>query len=322
MSHVRDLGNTFEVPISPDEDGFIGRECPSADCEGYFKIAIGTGLTGEDLLCHCPYCGHTASHSQFVTKEQLEYAQSMVLRKVMDALHKDLKKLEFDHRPRGPFGIGLSLKVKAGRPVPIHYYREQKLETDVVCSNCGLRYSVYGVFAYCPDCGKHNSLQIVEKNLEVVVKMLDLATGMEKDLADQLVANALEDCVSALDGFGREQCWLHRECANDQAKAERISFQNIEGAQSMVRKVFSVDLMAHLTPSEWQSVVRGFQKRHLFAHKMGIVDEDYVTRTGDCSAVIGRKVHLTSDEVRELTTVISKLARGLSSDLQNTLKCG
>ena len=43
---------------------------------------------------------------------------------------------------------------------------EKQLETEVVCVNCTLRYSVYGVFAFCPDCGQHNSLQILDKNLD------------------------------------------------------------------------------------------------------------------------------------------------------------
>ena len=94
------------------------------------------------------------------------------------------------------------MKLKTGRQPPIHYYRERQLETEVVCTNCTLRYSVYGVFAYCPDCGQHNSVQILEKSLEVVGKMLEMATRAEKVLAERLIENALEDCVSTFDGLG------------------------------------------------------------------------------------------------------------------------
>ena len=182
MDHLRQLGNSFFVAIQPDENGFTGRECPQPDCQGYFKIECGTGLMGKGLPCHCSYCGHTAGHDHFWTKEQIEYAKSVAMRKITDALHKDLKKLEFDHKPKGGFGIGISMKVMPGRLTPIHYYRERQLETEVVCVNCTLRYSIYGVFAYCPDCGQHNSLQILDKNLEVVKKMLNMATDAEKEL--------------------------------------------------------------------------------------------------------------------------------------------
>jgi len=315
MDHFRRLGNSISISIQADESGFTGRECPQPNCERYFKIELGTGLKGEGLRCHCPYCGYVAGQDQFWTKEQIEFAQSVAMRKITDALHKDLKKMEFDHKPKGAFGIGISLKVNPGRPMPIRHYREKQLETEVFCSNCTLHYSVYGVFAFCPDCGHHNSRQILEKNLEVVGKMLDLAVGAEKELAERLIENALEDCVSAFDGFGRELYRVYNENAADPAKAEKVSFQNLEGAKSTILRTFRVDLSAQVTADEWQSGVRGFQKRHLVAHKMGVVDQDYITKTGDTQAVVGRKIGIRTDEVRGLLQIISKLARGLSTDI-------
>jgi len=320
MDNLRRLGNSFAIPIMRDDDGFTGRECPQSDCKGYFKIELGTGLKGESLPCHCPYCGHSAGQDHFWTREQIEYVKSVARSKIADALHKDLKKLEFDHKPKGAFGIGFSLKVKPGRPIPIHYYREKQLETEVVCSNCALRYSVYGVFAFCPDCGQHNSLQILGKNLEVVRKMLDLGAGVDKELAERLIVNALEDCVSAFDGFGRELCRVYKENAADPAKADKTSFQNLEGAKSNLLEAFGIDLSAHVTADEWQAAVCGFQKRHLVAHKMGVVDQDYITKTGDITAVVGRKISIGADEVRELVRITSKVAGSLSGDLQAVRK--
>lgn len=315
MDHLRRLGSKISIRIQPDESGFSGRECPQPACEGYFKIEFGTGLKGEGLPCHCPYCGHTAGHDQFWTKEQIEYAKSVAFGKITDALHKDLKKMEFDHKPKGAFGIGISLKVKPGRPMPIHHYREKQLETEVVCSNCTLRYSVYGVFAFCPDCNQHNSLQILDKNLQLVGKMLDMAGTAEAEVAIRLVENALEDCVSAFDGFGRELCRIHAKKASDPSKAESMSFQNLEGAKQNLKGLFNLDLAADLTGDEWKATIRGFQKRHLLSHKMGVVDDEYVRKSSDISAIVGRKVSISADEVRELVRIIGKLARYVSSEL-------
>jgi hypothetical protein len=161
MNHLANLGSQFSISIPPDEEGLVGRECPAPECESYFKIQFGTGLKGENLPCHCPYCGHAAGTDKFFTKAQVEYAQSVVMNQVTGALLKDLKSFEFNHRPRGGFGIGISMKV-SGRPMPIRQYREKKLETEVVCEQCTLRYMIYGVFGFCPDCGVHNSLQILK----------------------------------------------------------------------------------------------------------------------------------------------------------------
>jgi hypothetical protein len=204
------------------------------------KITPGTGLKGADLPCHCPYRGYTGSHKRFFTPEQIEYAKSVVMRQVSDRLTSALKKLEFDHKPRGAFGIGMSLKVKPGQRPPIQQYRERKLETEIVCTNCDLHYAVYGVFGFCPDCGQHNSLQILETNLSIVGKMLDMVEAAPPDLAAKLIENALEDCVSAFDGFGREVCRLYMSKSPD-ARLDRWTFQNLETVRSNLREHFGFD---------------------------------------------------------------------------------
>jgi len=152
MKYLSRLGSQIRISLPPDEEGLIGRECPVAECEGYFKLEPGTGLKGENLPCHCPYCGHKADSDKFFTKAQVEYAKSVVLSQVTGTLLKDLKALEFNHRPRGGFGTGVSIKV-TGQSTPIRRYREKQLETEVVCKKCTLRYMIYGVFGFCPAAG-------------------------------------------------------------------------------------------------------------------------------------------------------------------------
>jgi hypothetical protein len=284
-------------------------------CEGYFKIQLGTGLKGENLPCYCPYCGHEAGQNKFFTKAQVEYAKSVVLNKVTDALLKDLKGLEFNHPPRGTFGIGISMKV-TGQPRPIRHYREKKLETEVVCDQCTLRYTIYGVFGYCPDCGVHNSFQILNKNLDLVEKLLGVAKTQDTALAQNLIENALEDCVSAFDGFGRETCRVFSSKATQPEKVIEIRFQNISTARERVRELFAVDFASSLTTDDWMKVQRAFQKRHLLSHKMGVVDEAYLSATGETRSFLGRKVPLAGAEIAELVVRL----RALGLELFRALK--
>ena len=231
MSNVERLGNQIRVPIDVDTDCYLGRECPVETCLGYFKITPGTGVEGP-APCHCPYCGHEGDHNTFFTPEQIEYAQSIAFRQITDAFHQDMKALEFDHKPQGAFGIGLSLKVTRTSTHPIQYYREKQLETHVVCDACTLRYAIYGVFGWCPDCGEHNSRQILVKNLELANKELVLSASVDTELADHLISDALQNVVSAFDGFGREVCLR---------KGADIRFQNIPGARRRVQEIFGFD---------------------------------------------------------------------------------
>ncbi|MCK1513068.1 hypothetical protein IVB22_10880 [Bradyrhizobium sp. 190] len=301
MSHVERLGNQFSIPLEPDEDGYIGRECPVDSCLGYFKIKPGTGLK-DPAPCHCPYCGHTAEHDKFFTPAQLEYAQSVVFRQVADAFQKDLKSLEFDHKPKGGFGIGISLKVKNSPLPPVRSYQEKQLETKVVCDKCTLHFAIYGVFGWCPDCGAHNSLHILIKNLELARKELTLAETLDTDLSEHLIGDALENIVSAFDGFGRELC---------SQKGSDIRFQNITAARRRVQETFSFDFAADLDADSWAIIVRAFEKRHLLAHKMGVVDEDYVRKAADPDAVAGRRVRVSSDEVAQAIGIVESLGQKL-----------
>jgi len=210
--------------------------------------------------------------------------------------------MEFDHKPRGGFGIGISLKVTRDTPHPIQYYREKELETHVVCESCTLRYAIYGVFGWCPDCRVHNSIQILTKNFELARKELSLAKTVEKELADHLIGDALENVVSAFDGFGREI---------NLRKGSEIRFQNLPGARRNVQEKFGFDFADGLNPGHWDSVCKVFQKRHLLAHKMGVVDDDYIQKVNDPGAVTGRKVQVSSEEVISSINIMEELGRRL-----------
>lgn len=306
----------FTIPMDNDDEGFFGRECPSEECLGYFKIELGTGLQGDDLPCHCPYCGHTADHDHFWTQDQLAYAESVATRKVQELVQGMLKDAFPTRRPRRNEFISLSWEVKPGRPIPLHQYQEKQLETTLVCDKCGLRYAVYGVFAFCPDCGSHNSLQILEANLDLAAKELELAASVQGPLSGQLVSDALENVVSAFDAFGRELFRVNADIATDPVKAAAISCQNLRGLKKRVAALFEFDLSAPFSESEWRDLERAFQKRHLIAHKMGVADEAYMAATSDPHARVGRKIMIEASEVSAVLPLVRRLGESVLDSLR------
>lgn len=286
----------FSVTIESDEDGFTGRECP--DCEKYFKIKFGTGIP-DATDCHCPYCNHIGPQDEFWTQQQIEYAKSVALRKISGDLLKSMKKLEM--KPDRNAFISIGIKVE-GRPTPIAYYSEKELEEKVCCNNCTLHYTIYGAFGHCPDCGIHNSQQIVNANFDLVEKLLNLAANAEDDVKSKLIENALEDSVSAFDGFGREHC---------SKMYQKISFQNIDATKNRLQKEHSVDISASLDTDQWDFVTLQFQKRHLLAHKMGVIDEEFVRKTGQSQSLLGRKVSISEEDVRKLVVYLKIMAENL-----------
>lgn len=289
------------VEIKPDDEGFMGRECPT--CEKYFKIKPGTGIP-DYSDCYCPYCHHFGSQNEFWTKQQIEYAQSVVLNKVSSDLLKSMKRLERKPNKNQFLSIGISVK---GRPTPITYYTEKELEERVKCSTCTLEYTIYGAFGYCPDCGIHNSKQIVTANFDLILKILDLAKIATPEIREKLIENALEDCISAFDGFSREHCFQLNN---------KLSFQNISNAKEKLLDHYDFNIAEGISDEDWNFVVMQFQKRHLLAHKMGIIDEEYVKKTCTNTDDVGKKVKITESDVINLIENLSIVVENITNNVQ------
>ena len=101
---------TFTIQLPTDGNGLVGRQCTKNDCNKYFKVKPGTGLS-KPTQAFCPYCGHADDPSDFLTHEQKEYMLSVVGNQVMAEAAQQLKKHEFNIPARGAFGIGFSLKI-------------------------------------------------------------------------------------------------------------------------------------------------------------------------------------------------------------------
>ena len=102
---------------------------------------------------------------------------------------------------------------------------------------------------------------------------------------------------------------------SDPDQAKEISFQNITGARNRVQTLFCIDMAAPLDNDQWNFVVRCFQKRHLLAHTMGVIDNDYVKRANDPKAILGRKITIDADEVIELVKLLEIVGSHLYKNL-------
>jgi hypothetical protein len=151
----------------------------------------------------------------------------------------------------------------------------------------------------------------LNKNLELVDKLLTLAEIQENRVAQHLIENGLEDCVSAFDGFGRETCRVFASKAARPEKAEEIRFQNLVSARARVLEQFDFDLGTSTSAMDWTAILRAFQKRHLLAHRMGVVDEDYLSVTGEPQSLLGRKISISSTEVRQVAASLRILGGNL-----------
>ena len=167
-------------------------------------------------------------------------------------------------------------------------------------------------------CGaqEHNSLQILGKNLDLCLKEIELAAKAELSFADHLSGDALENAVSAFDGFGREVCRVYSERTGQPGKSKPLSFQNLQNVRDTLEISYGLNFSVSITHDDWLFACRCFQKRHLLAPRMGVVDGAYLRNTGDPQARIGRKVSITPDEAKFLTELLRKLGAALTANLR------
>jgi Zn ribbon nucleic-acid-binding protein len=303
----------FKVNVSlpKDKNGMIGRECP--ECRKYFKVKLGTGLDTSE--CTCPYCEYKDDSSNFATEDQIEYAKSIAVKHVVEPYLKDLEN-SFKDLENATRNSIISFRVEtSGFDLPIKYYSEKNLETQVLCNYCGLEFSVYGIFATCPDCSKMNSMSIFKKSLEVARKRLSIIFNLkdsESDLRDAILLDALIAGVSCFDSLGKR---LSNEFSLIFPSTPRNLFQNLDLLNEIMNKKKSFQLSDLVSVEEYKKMYYLFQIRHISSHNFGEIDNEFIRKTHCDPNLLGTKPIIDKNDLDTFLTTVEKLGISLRSKL-------
>ena len=104
---------------------------------------------------------------------------------------------------------------------------------------------------------------------------------------------------------------MHADRTSSPATMNRMRFQNLVQARAELQTI-GVEMTAAIATDAWEQALMLFQKRHLITHKLGVVDQEYVNRSGDRDAVLGRKVRVSTYEVTDLRCTLSTVAESLT----------
>jgi Zn finger protein HypA/HybF involved in hydrogenase expression len=300
---------TISVPMSADENGLFGRECPS--CRMYFKIKPVSDLTTTQGIC--PYCGYTDILGDFLTQDQRAYLESVAAREFLGPLLRDfaddLKRLE---TPSNGF---IQLKISATVPdFPIQFYQEKILETNVTCDTCGLVFSIYGVFSNCPDCGKLNARVIYDKSLDASNGKLVLSgdNTIDEHVRADLIKDALTGTVSAFDALGKALRAKHTAIP---AKPNNL-FQNFLALDKVLATLTGKNISQFLTPADSDFLFLIFQVRHIYEHNAGVIDSDFVAKLPAYAHQLGRKFPLRKDDVSLFIVLMRQLGDAIYSEFE------
>lgn len=285
---------TFNISI-PTQDGFFGRECNNPDCKRYFKIH-------QDSLkdeMYCPYCGLLFNKNELWTQDQLKYAQENVIEEAMNYISNEFNKMlskTFGNQSGSSKNsiLNISFTYEQGSPYTKKYVApptEKKVDTEIECSMCKAKFQVYGIFGYCPLC-KCDNIIIYDTNISIIFSEIENASDKNRALR-----YAYNDLVSTFEDF----------CKKRNKTKVKYNFQNLDSAEKFFKDIYKTSLLDGLEKDDILTIKRLFQKRHVYQHNKGVIDERYISIIPEDKSLLGQVALLDLQEFRNATSAMRKI---------------
>lgn len=318
-------GTQISVPVlaDPDVDGFIDLQCPAEECEFLFKVNADdwSNIATEEEVW-CPFCGHSAKSDEWCTSEQIEVAKKAVFseakHKINQAMRRDAQRWN-RKQPRDAF-ISMTMRV-ASRPkeIVLPASASEPMQLKISCAECDCRFAVIGSAYFCPACGHNEARHVFQQSLTTIRATLDALPTIAQSIEDRdtaentkrhLTEDALQRVITAFQRYAEALFATHPS----PPIARRNVFQNLSEGSALWKQAFGTDYESHLTRPELEKLNRYFQLRHLLAHREGLVDEDYISKSGDQAYKLGQRIVVRDASVRECLDLIEQLGIGLEQD--------
>lgn len=326
LEKINQSGGTISVPIGIpiDDDGYFDRRCPSDACRSDFKVLFEDWKNKvSDAQVFCPICREEAESAEWNTPDQVEHIQRVALNRISGIIDNALSQDARDfNRTQSPGFVQVSMAYKAGAPtliVPISAAEE--LRQKFSCEECECRYSSLGAAFFCPACG-HNSAEstfaqtvaAVQKSLAALpaIQVAVQATS-DADAAKNTAREILENSMGRIVGaFQRvAETLFDRTPGAATVRRRKNVFQNLAEGSALWRTATGKGYEDFLTSIEMADLLRLIQQRHLLAHREGIVDQDYINKSGDKTYAPGQRLVIQETAVIRAAYLVSKLTEEL-----------
>lgn len=322
---IRELGRLegqqVSVPIPADEEGFLDRECPSDACLSQFKVHEDDWRDKvRDEEVFCPFCRHAADSKKWFTQEQVDHAKqaaiAQVRRNISGAMRRDAQRWN-QRQPRGSF-LRITMQVN-DRPTPVllPLAGAEPMRLKIKCPACSCRYAVIGAAFFCPACGHNAADMMFDQSVAAIRNALNALATVRAAIPDRdtaettvrlIVENGLQNAVTTFQRYA-EVLYARYQL---QPQPRRNAFQNLGEGSELWRAATGKRYSDYLDNREISALARLFQQRHLLAHTQGLVDADYVARSGDTAYQVGQRLIIREGSVRECLALIEKLTSAMT----------
>jgi hypothetical protein len=288
--------------IFSDREMFFGRTCPK--CQSYFR----TIRPGDITIC--PYCAHRNRNVAFATKNQLQFVHKIRESFIMAFKEKHSVTIDLDQ---------LAKELPENRPSWV--YSGERQQNSYECPDCKTKYDILGEYAGCPHCGKRNSLQVFERHISEVEKQFLKA---EKELTErqdrEIEWEKLSRCISDFEAMARDiqsQLLLLPATPKRKKKIENLSFQSILKANASLQSWFGFEILFRFSADDQTFLNRMFNRKHVFVHNGGRIDQKYIDNTDDTTVRLNQKITVRSKEIDRLIPLLRNCASNLFEGFQS-----
>lgn len=289
--------------VISDRQQMFGMQCPN--CRSYFR----TDYCGAQVIC--PYCMTRRSILFFVTPNQREFIAAQCRAFVQSYESGQDLVIDLDQIELGENRAGWK-------------YTEVKQQHQFLCE-CGpkskIKCDILGEYGGCPHCGRRNYRQVIEAQLTAAETEFRDADAQLKERHDREIAwERLTRCISEFEALAndvRKVLLLIPATPPRKAELANVSFQRILKASESLDRWFGFKMLHGLSEEDGRFLNRMFNRRHLFTHNGGRVDQEYIDNTDDRSVRLNEKVRLRSAELRRLLALLRVVAENLIAGVES-----
>ena len=294
---------SIPVWLISDREGLWGRTCP--DCQSYFR----TNCIGDT---HCPYCGFSDKGLAFTTANQLRYIER-ICNAYIEALN-------------GGQNVTVDLnavidELPDNRPQWMYSEERQQTRFDCRDRDCRTTVDILGEYGGCPRCGKRNLSDVFEAKISGLESQF---TEVDETLTErherEVEWEKLLRCASEFEAMANDikrQLLSLPAIAKRKGELEQTNFLRIETANARFLNWYGFEILDGISLDDRRFLNTMFNRRHIFAHNAGRVDQEYLDNTGDNSVRLNEKIRVKSKEIRRLIPLVKQAGRNLITGFES-----
>jgi uncharacterized Zn finger protein (UPF0148 family) len=310
---------TISVSVPVDDDGYYDRECPAEACGSAFKVLFTDWREKvPDERAFCAICGEDREPSEFNTDEQDRWIREQAVAHLQGQL-QDVFRQATPRKQTTGF-IEMSLAYQPGAPsIVVPAEAMPTLQQRSTCEACGCAYASRGAAFFCPACGHNSARSTFGGAVATVRASMDLAERLPSLMDDQ---DAAADVSRHLAEDGLVRLWSSFQRfaeatyaatpASAGTPARRNAFQNLEESDRLWSGAVGTTYADLLPAEDHRDLVRLVQQRNVLSHQDGLVDADYLAKSGDTTYRLGQRLVIGPAAVRRLGDLVEHLAASLT----------